>query len=281
MGGQRVGGRLRLAPGHGVPGRPDRAAGRRGRGRRLPAAAARPGPATSTPGRPLPAGRWPTAGFHPGRHPPGHRPARGAPGQGHRRRRAGRPWPCPPRARRGTGSAREAARIVADEVRPAMRRLLACLRDDLLPAARPDEQVGIRFVPGGDEGYRAAVRAAHHHRPDPRADPPDRPGRAWPGCSAEWAELGGRVLGHQRGAGDPGPAAGGPGPAVHRLRRRSSAPSPTRWTGPRPPATTGSRPTTSRDCVIEEIDPVEAGQRPLAYYRPPAAGGRAPARTAC
>ncbi|HEX4060199.1 MAG TPA: DUF885 family protein [Streptosporangiaceae bacterium] len=29
-------------------------------------------------------------------------------------------------------------------------------------------------------------------------------------------------------------------------------------------------------CVIEEIDPVEAGNAPLAYYRPPAAGGRRP-----
>ena len=30
------------------------------------------------------------------------------------------------------------------------------------------------------------------------------------------------------------------------------------------------------DCVIEEIDPVEAGNAPLAYYRPPAAGGLRP-----
>ena len=29
-------------------------------------------------------------------------------------------------------------------------------------------------------------------------------------------------------------------------------------------------------CVIEEIDPVEAGNAPLAYYRPPAAGGKRP-----
>src|SRR5450432_2982284 len=40
---------------------------------------------------------------------------------------------------------REAGRIVAEEVRPAIRRLLACLRDELLPAARPDAEAGIRF----------------------------------------------------------------------------------------------------------------------------------------
>ena len=53
---------------------------------------------------------------------------------------------------------REAAGIVEAEIRPALRRLLACQRDELLPVARPDEQVGIKFVPGGTEGYRAAVR---------------------------------------------------------------------------------------------------------------------------
>jgi uncharacterized protein (DUF885 family) len=30
------------------------------------------------------------------------------------------------------------------------------------------------------------------------------------------------------------------------------------------------------DCIIEEIDPVEAGNAALAYYRPPAGGGRRP-----
>jgi hypothetical protein len=33
-----------------------------------------------------------------------------------------------------------------------MRRLLATVTDELLPVARPDDQVGIRFVPGGEEG---------------------------------------------------------------------------------------------------------------------------------
>src|SRR5258708_2959340 len=51
-----------------------------------------------------------------------------------------------------------AAGVVEAEIRPAMRRLLACLRDELLPVARGDDEVGIRFIPGGADGYRAAGR---------------------------------------------------------------------------------------------------------------------------
>ena len=94
----------------------------------------------------------------------------------------------------GRGQAREAARIVADEVRPAMRRLLACLHDELLPGARPDGQVGIRFVPGGAEGYRAAVR--RHTTTELTAEQIHQIGLdVLAGLRAEWAELGGRVLG--------------------------------------------------------------------------------------
>src|SRR5579875_1222481 len=53
---------------------------------------------------------------------------------------------------------REAAGIAEDGIRPAMRRLLACLQEELLPMGRGDDEVGIRFIPGGAEGYRAAVR---------------------------------------------------------------------------------------------------------------------------
>ncbi len=185
-------------------------------------------------------GRLSTAG----RRAPGHRPARGAPGQGDHGRRAGRRDRLPRRGRRGRRSAREAARIVADEVRPAMRRLLACLHDELLPGARPDDQVGIRFVPGGAEGYRAAVR--RHTTTELTAEQihqigldvlaacapsgpswaggcwaPARCRRSWPGCATT------------RRCGSPTP-------------RRSWPPSPTRWPAPRRPVTTGSRPTTSR-----------------------------------
>ncbi len=169
---------------------------------------------------------------------------------------------------------REAAGLVDSQIRPALRRLLACLRDELLPAARPDDQVGIRFVPGGPEGYQAAVRKQtttglspeeiHQIGLDVLAALQD-----------EWAELGGQVLQVTDV------------PAIHdRLREDRSL----RFTDSgqivRTVTAALQRAEEARDrwfprfdipeCVIEEIDPVEAGNAPLAYYRPPAAGGKRP-----
>jgi uncharacterized protein (DUF885 family) len=169
---------------------------------------------------------------------------------------------------------REAAGIVEDEIRPALRRLLACLHDELLPVARPDDQVGIRFVPGGTEGYRAAVR-----KHTTTALTPEEIHQVGLDCLAalrdEWAELGGRVLGVTDV------------PAIlERLREDTSL----RFTDSaeivRTVTAALQRAEEARDgwfprfdipdCIIEEIDPVEAGNAPLAYYRPPAAGGLRP-----
>src|SRR6185437_12437145 len=168
----------------------------------------------------------------------------------------------------------EVARVVTDEVRPAMRRLLACLRDEMLPAARPDGQVGIRFVPGGAEGYQAAVRRhtttgltaeqIHQIGLDVLAD-----------LRAEWAELGGRVLGTTD---------------VPQILARLRNDPALRFTDSAQIVATVSdaldRAEAARNdwfpaydippCVIEEINPVEAGNSALAYYRPPAAGGARP-----
>jgi uncharacterized protein (DUF885 family) len=169
---------------------------------------------------------------------------------------------------------RQAAGLVDSQIRPALRRLLACLRDELLPAARPDDQVGIRFVPGGPEGYRAAVRKQtttglspeeiHQIGLDVLAALQD-----------EWAEVGSRVLQVTDV------------PAIHdRLREDRSL----RFTDSgqivRTVTAALQRAEEARDrwfprfdipeCIIEEIDPVEAGNAPLAYYRPPAAGGKRP-----
>lgn len=179
-----------------------------------------------------------------------------------------------PAAASGNGIRGEVARVVTDEVRPAMRRLLACLRDELLPAARPDGQVGIRFVPGGAEGYQAAVRRhtttgltaeqIHQIGLDVLAD-----------LRAEWAELGGRVLGTT-----------GVPQILARLRDDPAL----RFTDSAQIVATVSdaldRAEAARNdwfpaydippCIIEEINPVEAGNSALAYYRPPAAGGARP-----
>jgi uncharacterized protein (DUF885 family) len=169
---------------------------------------------------------------------------------------------------------REAAGIVDAEIRPALRRLLACLRDELLPVARPDEKVGIKFVPGGTEGYRAAVRK---HTTTELS--PEEIHQIGLDCLAalqqEWAELGGRVLGItdvpailERLRDDPA------------LRFTSSAEIVRAVTDALRRAEEARDGWFPRfdipDCVIEEIDPVEAGNAPLAYYRPPAAGGLRP-----
>ena len=169
---------------------------------------------------------------------------------------------------------REAAGLVDSQIRPALRRLLACLRDELLPAARPDDQVGIRFVPGGPEGYRAAVRK--HTTTGLSPEEIHQIGLdVLAALQDEWAEVGSRVLQVTDV------------PAIHdRLREDRSL----RFTDSgqivRTVTAALQRAEEARDrwfprfdipeCVIEEIDPVEAGNAPLAYYRPPAAGGKRP-----
>ncbi len=169
---------------------------------------------------------------------------------------------------------REAAGIVEAEVRPAMRRLVACLRHELLPVARGDHEVGIRFIPGGVEGYRAAVR-----RHTTTELSPDQIHQIGLDClaelEAEWAELGGSVL---QTADVPS--------ILGRLREDRAL----RFTSSAEIVRTVTdalrRAEEARDdwfprfeipdCVVEEIDPLEAGNAPLAYYRPPAAGGLRP-----
>jgi uncharacterized protein (DUF885 family) len=63
--------------------------------------------------------------------------------------------PDPPR----DGLPAEVAELVATVVRPALQRLRTTLHEDLLPVSRPDDRVGVCHVPGGREGYAAAVRA--------------------------------------------------------------------------------------------------------------------------
>jgi uncharacterized protein (DUF885 family) len=172
------------------------------------------------------------------------------------------------------GTRSELAVIAGGEVRPALRRLLACLQDELLPAARPDEQVGIRFVPGGAEGYRAAV--ARHTTTSLSPEEIHQIGLdTLAGLAGEWAELGGRALGIT---------------SVPDILDRLRTDPALRFTDSAQIVATVARaldraeaargdwfpPLDAPPCVIEEIDPVEAGNAPLAYYRPPGAGGLRP-----
>jgi uncharacterized protein (DUF885 family) len=174
----------------------------------------------------------------------------------------------------GAAIRREAASIVEGEVRPAMRRLLACLQQELMPAARADDRVGIRFIPGGAEGYRAAVR--RHTTTDLSPEEIHQIGLdSLAALETEWAELGGRVL----QASDL--------PAIlDRLREDRALRFASSAEIVRTVTEALRRAEETRDgwfprlqipdCVVEEIDPAEAGHAPLAYYRPPAAGGLRP-----
>ncbi len=168
----------------------------------------------------------------------------------------------------------EAARLVTEVVRPAAARLLAYLESDQLPVARSDEQVGIRFVPGGSDGYLAAVRRhtttwlspdeIHQIGLDLLAE-----------LRTEWSELGASTLGLSDFEA-----------IVQRLREDLTLRFSTSGQIVAVVTDALGRAEAARDdwfphydipsCVVEEIDPVEAGNAPLAYYRPPAAAGLRP-----
>jgi uncharacterized protein (DUF885 family) len=88
----------------------------------------------------------------------------------------------------------QVAEVVNGSVRPALRRLRTTLQEQLLPVSRPDDRVGVCHVPGGREGYAAAVRAHTTTAMTPEeihATGTDLIG----GLREELSELGGRALG--------------------------------------------------------------------------------------
>ncbi|HVB14756.1 MAG TPA: DUF885 domain-containing protein [Candidatus Dormibacteraeota bacterium] len=167
------------------------------------------------------------------------------------------------------------AELVETQVRPAMRRLRAVLQDELLPVARPDDRVGICFIPGGEEGYRDAVR--RHTTTELSPAEIHQIGRDRVATlGEEWSELGGRVLGttdiaeiRVRLRDDPAFRFSSQAEIVKvvtdALSRAEAARD--RW------FPTWNLPA----CVVEEINPIEASNAALAYYRPPTADGSRPA----
>lgn len=168
----------------------------------------------------------------------------------------------------------KAAAIVESEVRPAMRRLRDGLERELLPTARDDEHVGISLVPGGEEGYRAAVR--RHTTTDLS---PEEIHQIGLDCirdlQPQWAEIGGKALGTSDVP-----------EILRRLRDDRSLRGESTGQLVRIVQEALDRAEAARDdffphydiadCVIEEIDPLEADYGALAYYRPPAGDGSRP-----
>lgn len=168
----------------------------------------------------------------------------------------------------------EAVQVIGERIRPAMTALLGVLREELLPFARDDDHVGIKFIPGGAEAYLDAVR--RHTTTDLTPGEMHEIGLGVVGkLKEEWASLGSQALGTsdvstiiRRLREDKSLRFGSEGEiiqlATDALARAEEARSSwfPHYEIPR--------------CVVEEINPLEAGNAPLAYYRPPSADGTRP-----
>jgi uncharacterized protein (DUF885 family) len=163
---------------------------------------------------------------------------------------------------------------VRDVIRPALERYAAIVRDEILPAARPDDRPGLVYVAGGVEAYTRLIQA-HTSLPlgaeEVHAIGLDEVAR----IDAELAALGERVLGtadlptiRERLRSDP---------ALHfetgaeifakaegaLARARAAIPE---WFGILPVA----------DCVVVAMAEYEEKHSTIAYYRNPAVDGSRP-----
>ena len=168
-----------------------------------------------------------------------------------------------------------AEQVILSQVRPAMVRLLRALSDDLLPLARPDDEVGICHLPGGGEMYRRAVRRQTTTDLDPEEIHQIGLG-VLEALEAEWEEVGSRAFGRALRAEEV------------RARLREDPALRFQDEGQILAVVTAAleRAEVARDsffpayriarCVVQPIDPVEAGNAPMAYYRGPSADGTRP-----
>lgn len=169
---------------------------------------------------------------------------------------------------------RSAYRLVLDEVRPAISRLVTILTGPMLSVARDDEHVGLCHLEGGDSAYALAVRRHTTTELTPAEihavglSHLDR-------LAHEWSELGQRTLGvsdvdeiRERLRTDPSLRCRSSAEIVDTvsaaLERAEAALS--QWFPPFDIA----------PCVVEEINPIEAKSAALAHYRPPASDGSRP-----
>jgi len=161
-----------------------------------------------------------------------------------------------------------------NSVRPAMGELARRLREELAPIARPDDRVGIREIPGGEDGYLASVK-----RHTTTLMSPEEIHRLGLDVLEEmtplWSEIGGAALGVTDFAGIAERMRADPAlrfetseqiveVAQAALDRANDARS--HWFPPYE----------ITDCVIEQISAADAEHSALAYYRPPSVDGSRP-----
>jgi uncharacterized protein (DUF885 family) len=167
-----------------------------------------------------------------------------------------------------------AAAHITETIRPAMQRLAELLRHDLAPLARPDGRVGIREIPGGEAGYLASVARHTTTSLSPReihaiglAELDELAGL--------WSTIGQQALGESDFA-----------TITARMREDRALRFRTSEEIVAAAQDALDRAEAARDtwferyditdCVIEEINPIDADNSALAYYRPPSADGSRP-----
>ena len=167
-----------------------------------------------------------------------------------------------------------ATAIVDSSIRPAMAALARRLTDELLPVARPDDRVGIREIPGGEEGYLDSVK-----RHTTTITPPEEIHQVGLDVLDEmtslWRDIGGAALGVTDFATIAKQMRADPAlrfetseqiVAVAQAALDRANDSRAQWFPPYD----------ITDCVIEQISAADAGHSALAYYRPPAVDGSRP-----
>ena len=167
-----------------------------------------------------------------------------------------------------------AAAHVTETIRPAMARLAELLRRDLAPVARPDDRVGIREIPGGEAGYRAAV--ARHTTTARSPEEIHAIGLAeLDELTGLWATIGQKALGESDFAAIAARMRDDP---ALRFGTREEIIAVAQDALDRAEAVRGTyfEHYDITDCAIEEINPIDAENSAMAYYRPPAVDGSRP-----
>ncbi|MEN3360131.1 MAG: hypothetical protein V7637_4113 [Mycobacteriales bacterium] len=181
-------------------------------------------------------------------------------------------WPAAERSR----FAADLTAAVADGLAPALRRLREVLATEVLPAARPDDRVGISELPGGAAGYQRALRGFLSRDVAP-ADLHQLGLAELDRIDAELTELGGRLFGARNLAGVLRRLRSDPAlrfadrdevlaTAIASTARAESALD--GWFGLRPPG----------PCEVTAMLPHEEATSPAAKYYPPAPDGSRPGR---
>jgi len=163
---------------------------------------------------------------------------------------------------------------VERDVRPAMAALAERLRTAVHPLARPDDEVGIERIPGGEEGYAAAVR--RHTTTTLTPNEIHRIGLdELEAMQEQWSRIGASALGETRFTAITERMRTDP---ALRFRTTEEIIDVAQSALDRAEAARGDwfPDYDITACAIEPISPIDAGSSALGYYRPPALDGSRP-----